>query len=391
MEFLENAIFSTDSMKLLGAKLTTYRPEDYTSRAEVKLFTLAELREKYNTMDPRGFVINEQGALLSDTPARCVMVDSVFPYMETECKAVPQRTLDVTDVVLHGVEAHGFVLANHKQVMEEDDEPIMIPFKNFRVSASSFNIYAPFQRLDGDFRTCSLLDVREGGPKQFYCMFTEDDTLGELASLLTYEYNLEVDGTNYCVYSCNAGLTTFYASVGEAFLNYLAYNVSFYNIGELVLTGLLDTVVPKEKAPSSSSSSGERVERVPRKNIAIDHVYTKCMLREFAACSNESDKVLQLITDNPEAAITYQWMQKVHSSPWFTEVCEEHEWSDAYAVACVNLLQECKRDRLKCALELLTHRYFILSQGIANDNLGLILRGGGVDGESIKQSNFWYS
>ena len=389
MEFLENAIFSTDSLSLLGAKITSYRPEIYTSRAEVKLFTLSDLRARYSELDPRGFSIGADGTFMSDTPARYVIADSVFPYMEAECQRQNQRQVDVTDVVLHGVTAKGFVVVDYEDVAE-DETPILIPFKNFKVSKSSFNIYSSFQNREGKYRTFSLLDIREGGPKSFYCAFPEDYSLDAVADGLEFTGTMSHEGMDYDVYKCELGLATFYASVGEAFLNYLAYNVAFYNIGEKLLQGLLETYLPKEK-PVYTSSSEERYERIPHKNIAIDHIYTECRLREFAECANDSEGMLSLISKYPEATVTYQWMQKVKTSPWFADVLKEQGIEEAYVVSCINLLQECKRDRLKCALELLTHRYFILSQGIANDNLGLVLKGGGVDGESVKQSNFWYS
>lgn len=389
MEFLENAIFSNTNYSLLGARLTTYTPEVYTSRASVKLYTAEEFRENYAKFTPWGFQLGDNGTIMSDTPARCTLVDSVFSYVESESKQSHQHTFDTTDLVLHGVAAKGFVVVNYKETLT-GAEPILIPFRNFRVSRSSFNIYASYKNEDDYYRTFSLLDVREGGPKRFYAAFPEEYNLSGFQGGITLAGALEIDGHTYIVYLCELGLSTFYASVGEAFLNYLAYNVSFYDIGIKALTGLIETVHPRPKPVYKKEENVERLDRVPHKNIGISHVYTECRLQEYANCGNNMDKVVELFKRCPEAIITYQWVDRVQKSPWFIETRDAQGTDEAYYVACTNLMQECRRDGLKCALELLTHRYFILSQGVANDNLGLILRGGGVDGESIKQSDFWY-
>lgn len=395
MDFLVNAIVAEEDSRILGLRLTHFDPDDYTGRASVKLFNVADFSTLYSELKPSGFQLTEQGALMSDTQIRRAVANSVFDYMQRECAAVVEPTLDVTDLVLLGAAEEGYVFVNYEELrdkgtrlQDELENVIMIPFKNFKVSASSFNIYAGYVRPDKTYRTFSLLQLEDGSAYSYYVSFPATADLskfGEAASIVD-EYTS--DEGQMIVYKVTLGLSTFYASVGESFLHYLAYNVSFYNIGEKVLKELLPAM------PTLPCTVEEvDAKRPPRKakvNVAIECGCKESKLQDIVNLLPEPDLLKRLLEESPEAAISYQWVSKAYNSPWFNDAEGELDDNGRLYVSCTNMLRTCRITRLKFALELLRHRYYIYSMGLVNDTLGAVLRGGGVHGCSIKRSDFGY-
>ena len=386
MDFLSTAIISAQNNSVLGALLTHFDPTDYQSRASLKMYTAEELAREQQNMDPRGFKFEPSGTLLSDTTVLRVVADSVFSYMEKECNKLWTRKLDLTDFVLRGVDKDGCVIANYDSIEKDDvvSNGAIIPFKNFKVSNSSFNIYASYKESSGDgYKTCSLLMVEDGSPTTFFAMFPESIDLSDFSGSITPRQMLEVDGVQQVIYEVNLGLNGFYASVGEAFLNFLAYNISFYNIGEKLIKEI-QVVMPKVPGVPQDEMP-VRIPRRARVNVDIQHVYKDSRLRGILGCMQDSTAFLEFVQTFPEAAITYQWLQKIYQSPWYVECSGKKSEEECVNMACINLLPICRRERLKFALELLSHRYYIYMLGIVNDSLGPVLKGGGVSGESLKR------
>ena len=386
MEFLGDAIFSAQDQTLLGAMITSFDPAQYTERAQVKLYTTSELATAYPNMKPRGFKFDAPGTLLSDTAVRRVLTDSVFSYMEEECSSLNRRTLDITDFVLQGVENNGFVFANYEDCTDPETFEVdgcFIPFRSFKVSNSSFNIYATYKNKDDVYRTFSLLNVEDGSKTEFYAVFDDAADMSAFAKNMTPCGEVSIADTAHTIYKIDLGLSGFYVGVGEAFLNYLSYNVAFYNIGEKLMKEL-QAAMPMLPSPSLEEPKPQ-IRRRARVNVSIEHIYRESRLRGINGCIGNPDELVSFIRAFPEAAITYQWLQKIYTSPWYMQGDGKQPEEQLLYTTCINLLPECRKERLKFALELLTHRYYIYLMGVVNDTLGPILKGGGVNGESIKR------
>ena len=393
MEFLNSAIVSSTDGSILGALLTGFNPSDYTNRANVKLYTVDDLTNEYSQLSPRGFKFEPPGKLLSDTSVTRAVADSVFSYMKAECGKLGQRTLDITDLVLLGVKEGGCAFVNYEELVndgcsKEDMEgrAILIPFKNFKVSNSSFNMYAPYQPTDNEgFKTFSLLEVEDGSPHLFYAIFPATLSMEGFDGVVPFG-TLTLETGDFVVYRVNLGLNGFYAGVGEAFLNFLAYNISFYNIGEKLLKEM-KTVMPT-LPPIPVESPGPRVPRRAKVNVSIEHIYRDSRLKGIIGRTDNTEELVAFMREYPEAAISYQWLQRIYQSPWYTEGEGKMTEEECVYTACINLLAECRKTRLKYSIELLTHRYYIYMLGVVNDNLGPVLKGGGVSGQSLKRVSF---
>ena len=383
MDFLNSCIFDSTGSKMIGVLLCHFDPTDIEGRTELKLYTAQQLQEIYPTLDPRGFQFDEQNVLFSDTVVRRQIGDSLLPYIESECdKLGTEREKDITDFVLHAQRYGAVVLPQYSegQRFSSDINPILIPIERFKVSSGSFNIYAPYQSDDG-FRTCSLLDSSRGDVKEFYIAFKVNNTLTEYASHLTDVDEIKLDGVDCKIYRASIPLLGCNFSVGEAVLNYLAYEVAYCRIGEQVLKVLS----PSEKTEDISSEKNEIWDRKPiEANVSIIHEYKKPHLNAILGKFKDTAELTDYLTKYPESQITFSWLQKVYQSPWMKGNPGEDINANIYAAAR-NLLQECKRMSLKYGLELLYHRYNIYSQW-ENDFLPPVLRGGGCSGQSIKRT-----
>lgn len=385
MEFLVDAILSESDGTLLGALILHFDPERYTERASVKMYTMQELAQAYPNMKPSGFLYEEPGLLRSDCTPSKVITESVFHYMSTEYAQYNKRSLDVTDLVLLGLESSGFVVANFEECGNSEsfiEDAIMIPFSKFKVSNSSFNIYAPYRNSDNLFRTFSLLKLEDGSMNVFYAMFPANVDMSGFGTGVQAWRSVVVNGKTNIIYKVSLGLNGFYVNVGEAFLNFLSYNVAFYNIGEKLIRELQPTTPLTTPSVEEDVSKPRRYARV---NVSIEHICKESKLKGILGRMDSKDELVQFIRDFPEANITYQWVCNIYSSPWFVESNKTLSEEESLGIACTNMLVECFKKRLKYALELLSNRYFIYTLGIVNDTLGPVLKGGGVVGQSIKR------
>ena len=387
MQFLVDAVFSTKQLNLLGVLLVDFDINNYRSRPSLRLYSTEELSENYNNMEPRGFVFEEPGILRSDSSSIRSVKDTLFDYVKDEYDPATNTELDIVDFILLGVESDAMVITNPKDCLESDDivaNAIVMPFSSLEVSKSSFNIYGRYRNKEGLFRTFSLLDYANGSSKEFYCIFDESVDLTEYNSYVSPVSKVDIDGNTSIIYKVNLGLKVFYYSVGEAFLNYLAYNVAFFDIGEKTLrlmqksTNLQKSYLqqPKEEVPED--------ERRKVSTCVIEHSFKNERVKEILSRISKEDSLVSYIKENPEAGITYQWLIKLYNSPWFTEGNYVNDDERIYS-ACWNLLNDCRKQKLKFALELLTHRYYLMSVGTVNDFLGPVLKGGGVNGKSVKR------
>lgn len=381
MDFLTNAIFSDTTGMLLGAMITHFNPDDYTSRASVKLHTLSELQSNYQDLEPRGFRFEQPGLLPADTDVRKVFSKSAMSFVEAEYSKLGIREVDITDLVLYGVQNGGCTIVNYPQVKEQGVAPILLPFANYRVSASSFNIYGAAKMADGTYKTHSMLELEDGSGKSFYAAFPMEADLSPFASICQQLEDIKIRDTDMVVYRVSSCLKPFYACVGEAFLNYLAYHVAYYNVGRKFLREIAPLFMESTQQEEMAATAQER--RYPKRNVSIEHAYDKLCLKGLSACSGDNERLIEYLQEVPEARITMHWMSKFFDSPWYKDGVGTDE--ERARTASANLMMECRENGLKYGLELLTHRYYLATIPVYEDILPIVLKGGGVDGESVKR------
>lgn len=386
MDFLMNTIVSEKDNSIFGLALTHFDPKDFRSRATVKLYSTEEILSNRGLLKPAGFELHDDGTILSDSIIRSSVADSMFSYIESEMGS-RKHQLDIIDLVLFGVKQGCTVFVNYEKWSEDKEnvEPVLIKMKDFRVSNSSFNIYAPYRNEDDEFRTCSLLESTNGSVVPIYIAIPKEVDVSEFGDQLKFCDELLYSTSELFVYSYNVGLLPYEVGVGEAFLNYLAYNVAYYTIGEKVMKVLM----PKDSSISNMDIIKKKPAKPPKRpeaNVSIEHDFRYEKVKEVLAVYQDSEKLRELCEEDAEAKITVDWIAKVLNSPWFMQTTNLSE-NERLATSCINVIQECRLRCLKFALELLAHRYYIYSIGYTNDTLNFVLSGGGVLGSSIKRFN----
>lgn len=381
MDFLVSAFYDEQTCKFLGASTVQFDPTDYCGRGTFRAYTDVEFFSLYKDLHPQGFLLNDDGLLMADSNARVVTTEDTFPFVYDTCQRVPHKRLDITDLLLYGVQNGGAVFVNYGSYKEGAD-PILIPFANYRVSASSINIYASYKLEDGSFRTSSLLDLEQGTGKDIMCTFPEGKVPLEFGNMCSQVDTVDIDGAPLAVFKVNTSLEQFGISVGEAFLNYLAYMVAYYDIGRRVLKELVPAVQTEEEKVTSTAPDKPR--RKAEKNVSIVHQYSRAYVDEVVECGSDAEQLSDLIRDIPEANITVHWIERVLSSPWYDPEKEDQGMRSASS----NLSVECRECGLKFGLELLTHRYYMMATSGYEDRIPLILNGGGVNGQSAKLVSF---
>ena len=88
------------------------------------------------------------------------------------------------------------------------------------------------------------------------------------------------------------------------------------------------------------------------------------------------------MSEDQEFYATFVWLQDIFKA---SEQFEGTDTEDKLAAACVSLQRECRERLLHYSLELLAQRYYICKLGPNDDLMGPVLKGGGVNGCSIKR------
>lgn len=365
-------------------------------------------------MDPMGFSYNGDGSIVSDTPSRCSLVDKVATYIfqnSSENNLIggigetsPAR-VDITDIVLQGMEAGAYVCPNYTAHQQDGVDMILIPISRFKVSRSSFNIYASYKKDDG-FATMSLLQVEDGSANTFTYLVpaeTKSNLNDTLNSMSTQHANVKILGTEthnnteYNVYSVSVGLEGAPCNYGEAFANYVAYNVALYNIGSSIFKNFIkygeEDSRGKENAEGQKAKNLNLEKRYPKFNVMIEHEYFGQMfLNEAMSAYNSVEKQDELISRYPGASLSVTWLDVILTSDVYKislqrELGRNAEQAPLKALkaASQSMLMDCDEMLLAYSLELLSIRYYLHKVGFANDPIGQILGGGGVDGNSISR------
>lgn len=381
MDFLVNSVASKEGQNLLGVFLAHYDLDEYTSRSVVEFYDMDSFRTYYEEHkdQAKGYRLEKGNILYSDTVVRSFITDDSLSLIKEEYASKAKRSYDLIDLVLHGIKADGFVIPNYSSEVPN----IYIPFDTFRVSASSFNIYASYKNLEEEFRTFSLLNVEDGSKREFCIAIPQSYDLSMFEEYLEKLDEVSLGEFKYNVFKVDLGLSTYYTTPSEGLLNFLAYMVGYCLIGEKTLLGLspkITTVRSDIKKESIQTIS----KRSPKYNVSIKHCCNTCKLAEITKLLEDRENLERLISGDAEANITYKWIASAYNSQWYKE-CDGNSEEAKLLNSCMNLLDECKRSLLKFGLELLSYRYSIFSMGYINDTLGTILQGGGVYGQSIKR------
>lgn len=382
MDFLTTAFYipkEDEGAEFVGALVTHFNEDNDTVRARVKYLDVKTLKDKSNGINPRGFLFDENGVLLSDTSCRQDISPDMRELLASQVTVEADK--DLIDLVLLGVDAGAEILVNPS---DADGDVIGIPFSNLKVSNSSFNIYSAYQRKDGGFRTFSLVDIESGEamPFNFIVPVERADFIQDFGNLV-HPLVLERPVEGYKAFASRVPLVGFRTYTGEAFCNFLAYSVAFYRIGlEVMDSFLADTkYIPKE----SPEPQKDYVRKVPKWNVSIESEFKHAKLDAVLSCINDPQRMSKLVAADHEANITLTWVQHIKYESFNYDA---ESVSEKMALACAVLKPWCKRSLLRYSLELLSQRVYISTFRPLANMYGPVLKGGGVSGCSIKRSTW---
>lgn len=393
MDFLTTALYSPKGdaeEALVGVLLTHYDVDSKVTRPVVYYADVDELHRmqgRFGEIIPRGFALDASGVLMSDTICRSVFDDSVTMYIEKEAPSRKTGSWGLIDFVLDAI-SNGIVILQNYEAITAGNETEMnfVSFDTLRVSRSSFNIYTPYRNAKDEFRTLSLIDIQTDKSIPFYAVIPADcsdmkQKYENFMECVSLPEGIELaEGSN--VYRVEIPLLPAHCYMGEAFVNYLAYNVAYYTFGEKVMDSFLEDnkFIPAADAVQLNVEAPKRTKR-PRHNVRIEHEFRDTNLRQLLECMGNRDAMSQLLTIRPETWMTLDWVQTV-----FRNKPEDCDWnSDAMCQSCLRLKYSCREELLRYSLELLAQRYYVCQAGFIDDTLPDILKGGGVSGCSIKR------
>lgn len=387
MDFLTAALYrmpkaEDEELLLAGALLTRFNPDDKLSRASVYYVDVVALREsRVENLAPMGFQFDESGVLLADTGCRKDMESELAEYVGRGFVNPVRPQLGLIDVVLYGAEYGASIVANAEEC-EKGRPPILIPLSNFKVSESSLNIYAPYRNSEDNFRTYSLVDIEtdKAYPLVISVPLEAVSKMKSLSPLMSpEEKGILVEGSQ--IFNVEAEFNPAPTLTGEAFCNYLAYNVAYYRLGMKIL----DKFMEDGKFVSTPREEDMRPAKQPRHNLVIQSTIRRPCIDKVMDRLAYPDDLRILCANNEEAAVTMSWFQHIMETQKDMEAEDEQ---GRILAACVNLKASCKRNLLHYSCELLAQRLYLCNLGTADNSIGLTLKGGGVSGCSIKRTSW---
>ena len=388
LRFLSTALYKGDDgtpTDLEGALVTSFDPTSIYSRAGLSFLSADELKAAVSAGEAMGFAIGEDGVLLSDTASLLVTDASTCDYVSKEADSTDERQCGLIDVLLHLSCLDAHIIPNWDDYLVHGANPVHIPISSFRVSNSSFNIYAPYRGTDGAFRTCSLVDVQTNKSKMFAVAVPQ--TIGFTSWLAQAIRPTGVADGEYNYYMVDATLDAASALFGEAFCNYLAFQVSYYRLGLKIIDWFRDTYKLSPPDITTSEVKAATTDRkVPAPSMTIEAPYKKHAASDMMKLimSGQHDTIQRVCERDEEAYITYSWLTAI------LKAAQVNDGDDAAKLrtACFGLKAKAKQMLLHFELELLSQRLHIMSLGMAGDILSTVLKGGGVRGYSCKR--FYY-
>lgn len=385
MDFLNTALYEMQGAesRLRGALLTRFNEKDWEVRPYVHFVPVERMKDPEFVSNPTGFALDKDGVLLADTTSRSVFDSAVNKYIIDSSGARSSDPLGLIDVILFGYAHQCKIIQNWQDVLfGQEKEVIEISFETLRVSSSSFNIYTPFQTAQRVYRTLSLVDITTDGTIPFVMFVPESEVSAFKAKQFNGVDELEPlpDYAPGKFYRIMTELLPATACLGEAFVNYLAYSVAYYNLGVKVCDSLLsDSKYTQEEAVQEELA--KRARKKPLHNVSITHSFTEPHLKTLLNCMGNRQHLEQLFREHPEVGITYDWVRNIYNS-----APEGASFSsDEMYQACIRWKYSCRTYLLRFGLELLSQRLYVCKVDIVDSSLPLLLQGGGVLGNSIKR------
>lgn len=378
MDFLVTAVFvseeSEECAEFGGAVLVHCNPDSNFERSTVRFVPAKDLRAENKTLSPQGFGFDKDGVLLSDTRCRKDFSPTLAEYLSTAFTSRSNAPADLVDVVMWGAATDASV------VVMQDGANILVPFSTFRVSESSLNIYAPYQKGDGSFRTVSLVDVETNTSKSF---FVSPGANRDIPPKLRHvvKPSLVHEG----LYEVTAPLTDTAIYGGEAYINFLAYHVARCRIGLKIIDAFLAEVRDSVKVAADEERVYDR--KKPLKNISIQCTLKEPKISAVLAAASDSDKLRALCLEDEECAITAYWVQRIVNEATVIGTTDP-DCESTTAAAALSVRHFCKKQLLWYSLELLAQRVYLCSANPCEDHLRTDIKGGGVNGYSIKRTSW---
>ena len=388
LRFLSTALYEDNDGgpgELEGALVTSFDPHSMKNRAKIGFMSAAQLREATTKGEAMGFSLGDDNVLLSDTASLLVADDSTCEYVRRDVGSQVEESCGLIDVLLHLACLDAHVIPNWDDYLVHGADPIHIPITSFKVSNSTFNIYAPFMGTDKAFRTCSLVDVVDNTAKTF--VVAVPINIGFTTWLSTAMKVTGICDGEYNYFMVDTELKASTAFHGEAFCNYLAFQVSYYKLGLKIIDWFRETyqVAPPDVTTSEVKAPvSER--KYPAPSMTIEAPYTRHASSDMMKLiiAERNDLIQDLCAKDEEAYITYSWLAELLK----TAQISDGDDTAKLRTACFGLRAKAKQMLLHFDLELLAQRLHIMSLGMAGDVLNTVLKGGGVRGYSCKRFNF---
>lgn len=401
MDFLVDAIFKVEDSSFCGANITHFDETKMSNRPASALLDLNAFKANYGSMKPMGFRYDDKtNTLFSDNQNRTQILSKVADYLieSSDYKLNSEYNEDITDVMLKGIECGAAVCVNYKFYSSETEEPILIKFSKFKVSNSSFNIYAPYRRND-EYAVYSLLNLEDGSAKPFVCMIPVQNTINEVSLFEMLSKwseeglkaaklpNETINNIEYYVFNIDVGLLGYSNNYGEAFAHFLSYSYTLFDTGIRVMNELINFNEESHKEHSATKRE-RKPPRKPKYNVAIEHIYYgKVHLRELLLRFGKKDEALSYIQLNPDAQLTQSCLDTLMADESYRnylkkaiENKENNAILNAFKAASKILIADYAEYALAYSLELLSLRYYLYRVGCISDPIGYTLKGGGVSG-----------
>lgn len=379
MEFLKSVVYADNTyQECAGLLLTSYDPKMLYTRPRPLYVPRADLAA--HAKDATGWCVNEDGTIMSDS-----LESGVFPegmLLSSLTGSSQSLTAGLIDVIRFALKVGGYVLPVYDPEAPGGTD-IRIPIKNFRVSQSSFNIYAAYNRGDG-FRTMSLLDKQHGHAKPFYIALASSPSPEDQALTRLLEPVGKIDDAvegPLELFRVTAGLCDSNPFLGAAFANFLAFYVTFNEIGFKLSKMLMPTITQAKsevivRQPQESLTRGAKPD-----NLQIIHTWADCNIAAVIKAIQAGQPAADIMERFNGAPAVMEWIDTLAKRRKETgsSDCDE-DWTRV----CFDIKADTEVHGLCFALELLEQRYTLFNLGWMLDTSDMIYRGGGVYGCSKK-------
>lgn len=381
MEFIKSVVYAdadSNHQECTGLLLTQYDPKELYTRPKPLYVPRAQLSAHLE--NAAGWTISEDGVVLADSTDNAAAIPEamLLSALSGEDKGL---TPGIVDILRFALIHNGFVLPEF-EVESEKGLDVRIPVRTFRVSQSSFNIYAPYSK-EGSFRTFSLLNPIDGSGKEFFIALDIAAVPSNIKHLVaaTGTTFQTIEGQQLYVFSVHAALQDCNPFLGGAFVNFLAFYVAFNDIGLRMAKIYSKSIsTPTEERPVVKPLEPKERAAKPA-NLQIVHTWADCNVASVMRRLGNGEPAAEIMEKVNGAAGVIEWtniMRQRHKT--LVSAGKEGAWASVY----MDVRLSAETYELCYGLELLEQRYVLFNLGWVLDQTGLFYRGGGVYGISRK-------